>query len=154
MTANGSLSRQHDCVSSIKDCICHIACLRPSWNCSRNHRLKHLGRRDHRNTPLNALTNDHLLKMWNLFKRAVDTEITTCHHHPIGGRHNVGDSCERSTRLNFCNELGPVTHHLADLIDITPGANKRHGNELDPCCCHLLGKEQVIRCWCRGRQTF
>ena len=145
--ANRSLPRQHDRISSIKDRICHVACLRPSWHRSRNHRLKHLGRRDHRNTPLNALTNDHLLKMWNLFKRAVDTEITTCHHHPIRGRHNVGESSKRSTRLNFRNELGPVTHHLANLIDITRSANERHGDELDPGCCHLLGKEQVIGCW-------
>ena len=140
------LAGQHHRVGAVEDGVGDVAHLGTGRRRRRDHRLEHLRRGDHRDADLDTVPDDLLLEMRNVLDRTVDAEVATSDHHHVGGSDDLGEAIDRRARLDLGDQLGPITDHRSDLLDVDRRSDERHRDVLDARSCHRFREHQVLRC--------
>ncbi len=84
IAAARSFRRKHDGIAAVENGIGHVAGFGACGPRVFDHRLKHLGGRDHRLAPLGGAADHMLLNDWNFFRRHFHAQIAAGDHHAIG----------------------------------------------------------------------
>ena len=86
VVADRRLARQHHGVGAVEDGVGDVADLGPGRRRRVDHRLQHLGRRDHRLADAHAEADDLLLQVRHVLEREVDAEVAARDHQRVGRR--------------------------------------------------------------------
>ena len=132
------LSRKHNCICTIINCIRYIGNLSSCRSRISNHRIKHLCCCNNWLTSKIALLNQHLLNSWNLLCWNLNTHITSSYHDTISKFKNLIDIVDTFLVLDLSNNLHIgilLCDDLSDLTDCCSISYEWCGNKLKSKVC-------------------
>jgi len=134
IVALGGLTRQHDTISTVQDCIANVADFGSGRARVSGHRLQHLSSADNWLSGDIALGDHHLLCNEDLARGNLDTEITTSNHNTVSLLQNLIEVVNTLLVLNLGNDLDVfaiLAENLPDGSDVATTANKRSKDHVD-----------------------
>ena len=111
------LTRKHDAVSAVVDCVSNVRNLCTGWARVANHGVKHLSCGNNRLVSIVALLDNGLLDVRNLSCRNLNAKVTTGNHDAVRSCKNLVKVLYAKSRLNLREDLYVRSTHLA--ADVT-----------------------------------
>ena len=106
------LTRKHDAVSAVVDCVSNVRNFCTGWARVTNHRIKHLSCGDDRLVSIVALLDDSLLDVRNLSCRNLNAKVTTGNHDAVRSCKNLVKVLYAKSGLNLREDLYVRSAHL------------------------------------------
>lgn len=75
---------KHDCIGTVENCVCNVACFGAGWTWVLLHGLKHLSCGNNELASLVALSDDHLLSEDNVLEWNFNAHVAAGNHDAVG----------------------------------------------------------------------
>ena len=136
--AGGALLRQHHRVGAVDHRVGHVQHFGAGRDRAVDHRLQHLGGRDHHFFARDRHPDDLLLQARQFGVADLHAKVATRHHHHVAGIHDLGEVVDRLAAFDLRDQSGIAARrarHATRFVHVLSVAAERHRDEIHahPC---------------------